>query len=62
MRTNIDIDDELIRQAMTAFGVNTKREAVDRALRKALQIANQAKLRELRGLGWQGDLDAMRRD
>jgi Arc/MetJ family transcription regulator len=47
--------------AMKAFGVTTKKEAVDRALRDALTIQRQQKaLDGLWGLGWDGDLDAMR--
>jgi Arc/MetJ family transcription regulator len=61
MRTNIEIDPELMAEVMQAFGVNTKREAVDRALREALVIERQkAALNGLWGLGWDGDLDAMR--
>jgi Arc/MetJ family transcription regulator len=32
-RTNIDIDDELVARVMARFGVHTKKEAVDLALR-----------------------------
>jgi Arc/MetJ family transcription regulator len=38
MRTNIDIDDKLMKQAMKATGTNTKRAAVDAALRKLLDV------------------------
>lgn len=63
MRTNIEIDDALMAEAMTAFGVATKREMVDRALRDAVRYARQRRaLDELRGIGWEGDLDAMRTD
>jgi len=61
MRTNIDIDDDLMAEAMAKFGVTTKREAVDRALRDALMIQRQKEAIDgLWGLGWEGDLDAMR--
>ncbi len=49
MRTNIDIDDKLMRAAMKAMGVTTKKAAVDKALRQALQIHGQQSLRKLRG-------------
>ena len=63
-RTNIVIDDALIRRVMKVFGVGTKREAVALALEQA---ADRAKtydaLRRLRGkLHWEGDLNAMRRN
>ncbi len=62
-RTNIEIDDELIARVMQRYGLRTKREAVDLALRRA---AGEAMSREealaMRGTGWAGDLDAMRQD
>ena len=60
MRTNIEIDDALMADVMTAFGARAKREAVDTALRNALQLRRQEDLLELRGMGWDGDLDDMR--
>lgn len=63
MRTNIDIDDELMEKAMKATGQRTKRAAVEAALRKVVAISDQmAALDELRGLGWEGDLKKMRDD
>jgi len=38
MRTNIDIDDKLMKQAMKATGATTKRAAVDASLRKLLEV------------------------
>jgi Arc/MetJ family transcription regulator len=62
MRTNIDIDDDLLSQAMTASGLSTKRATVEEGLRLLLRVHRQAKaLAELKGLGWEGDLDEMRR-
>ena len=61
MRTNIDIDDDLMAQAMKATGQRTKKAAVEEALRQAIQAARRRKaLEELDGIGWEGDLDAMR--
>ena len=60
-RTNIDIDDVLIRRVMQTYGCKTKREAVDLALRKL--VGNPMSLEEaraMRGTGWGGDLEAMR--
>jgi Arc/MetJ family transcription regulator len=63
MRTNIVIDDELMKQALTLSGLKTKREAVEEGLRLLIVMKKQAKIRELRGaLSWEGDLDAMRSD
>lgn len=61
-RTNIDIDDELIDRVMKKFGVKTKREAVDLALRRAAGPAKLApdEILALAGTGWDGDLDEIR--
>ena len=58
MRTNIEIDDTLMKQAMKALGVETKKAAVERALRQALEIHGQQSLRKLRGkVTWRGHDD-----
>ena len=63
MRTNIDIDDTLMRQAMKASGLSTKRETVEAGLRLLVQLRAQQGIRHYRGkLRWEGDLDGMRRD
>lgn len=63
MRTNIEIDDRLMRDALRATGAKTKREAVEMGLRTLVQLRAQEKARELRGkISWEGDLDAMRTD
>ena len=62
-RTNIDIDDELVERAMKLYGLRTKREAVDLALRRLVGGISQDPHRgmlELRGIGWEGNLDEMR--
>ena len=60
-RTNIDIDNELITRVMRRYRVGTKREAVELALRRAAgDPATREELLELQGMGWDGDLDAMR--
>ena len=61
MRTNIVIDDKLMRETLRATGLKTKREAVELGLRTLLRLKRQGQIRHLRGkLNWQGDLDAMR--
>jgi Arc/MetJ family transcription regulator len=63
MRTNIVIDDKLMRDTLRATGLKTKREAVEEGLRTLLRLRQQGEVRRLRGkLNWQGDLDGMRRD
>jgi Arc/MetJ family transcription regulator len=64
MRTNIVIDDRLMKRAMRVSGASTKREAVQRGLELMVRLAEQEKLiRSARGkLRWEGDLAAMRRD
>ena len=63
MRTNIVIDDKLMKDALRATGLKTKREAVELGLRTLLQLRQQEQIRRFRGkLDWQGDLEAMRTD
>lgn len=63
MRTNIVIDDKLMRDTLKATGLRTKREAVELGLRTLLRLHRQATIRRYRGkLDWQGDLEAMRTD
>lgn len=61
MRTNIDIDDRLIRQAMRSTGARTKRAAVEEGLRLLIRTRGQRSIRRLRGnIEWEGDLDRSR--
>ena len=60
MRTNIDIDDVLMADAMEATGAKTKREAVEKGLRQLIRLKRQQGLLALEGIGWEGDLDEMR--
>ena len=61
MRTNIDIDDRLMRQAMRSSNARTKRAVVEEALRLLIQTRGQSGLRRLRGkVVWNGDLDISR--
>jgi Arc/MetJ family transcription regulator len=63
MRTNIAIDRELLEEVRKGFGVKTKREAVELALRQAARAQAYEGLISLRGkLHWEGDLEAMRLD
>ena len=61
MRTNIDIDDRLMRHAMRSSGARTKRAVVEEGLRLLIQTKGQARVRRLRGkVAWEGDLNASR--
>jgi len=63
MRTNILIDEKLLRETLRITGVRTKREAVELGLRTLVRLGKQARIRRLRGkVRWQGDLESMRRD
>jgi Arc/MetJ family transcription regulator len=63
MRTNIVIDDKLMRDTLRVTGMKTKREVVELGLRTLVDLGKQAEIRKLRGkLDWQGDLEAMRTD
>ncbi len=60
-RTNIDIDDAACRAVMQRYHLNSKRDAVNLALRRlAAEPLDLDAARGLRGSGWDGDLDEMR--
>jgi Arc/MetJ family transcription regulator len=61
VRTNIDIDDDLMEEAMRATGDKTKRAVVERGLRMLVHVKRQGAIRRLRGqVRWTGDLDESR--
>jgi Arc/MetJ family transcription regulator len=61
MRTNIEIDDNLITQAQQLTGIQTKQEVVEEALRLLIQTYTQVQVKDLRGrLSWEGGLDSLR--
>lgn len=61
MRTNIDIDDDLMRQAMRSSGAKTKRAVVEEGLRLLIRTRGQRSIRRLRGkVTWEGDLEKSR--
>jgi Arc/MetJ family transcription regulator len=60
-RTNVDIDDAACAEVMRRYRLATKRDAINFALRTlAAEPASVDEARALRGIGWEGDLDAMR--
>ena len=63
MRTNIEIDDKLMKDALEATGAKSKREVVELGLKLLVQLSAQERARKLKGkITWEGDLDAMRTD
>lgn len=62
MRTNIDIDDDVLREVRRLTGAKTKREAVDLALRELVARYQRLGLIRLRGkVHWEGDLETSRK-
>ena len=61
MRTNIEIDDQLMEEAMRRAKTKTKRETVEEALRLLIRVNRQTGIRKLRGkIQWEGNLDELR--
>jgi len=61
-RTNIVIDESLVKAALKATGLKTRRELVDFALRELFRRESQKKILDLKGkVKWQGDIKAMRK-
>ena len=62
MRTNIDLDEKLMRRAAKLTSLKTKREIVHRGVELLVRLTEQERIRRYRGkLRWRGDLDASRR-
>ena len=62
-RTNIDLDEQLVAEVMRRYGVSTKKEAVDLALRRLVGVPlTREFLLGLEGVGWEGDLETLRRE
>jgi len=59
-RTNIDIDEEACAAVMRRYGVTTKRDAVNLALRRVASAMRLEDALAMRGTGWDGDLEAIR--
>lgn len=61
MRTNVDINDQLLEKAKKASGLKTKRAVIEKGLETLIKLNEQSKIRQLRGkVEWEGDLDEMR--
>jgi Arc/MetJ family transcription regulator len=62
MRTTIVLNDELLKEAMRLSRSQTKKEAVDLALKNFVAYLKRQKLKALFGqVKWEGDLKKMRR-
>lgn len=63
MRTNIEIDDNLMSDALAMTGVRTKKEAVELGLRTLIRLKKQERIKQFKGkLRWECDLEEMRSD
>ena len=63
MRTNIVIDDAIMKEAMMLSKLKTKKAVVETGLKLLIQIKKQEQIKSLRGkLKWDGDLEKMRLD
>lgn len=60
MRTNIEIDDELVERAMKVYQLSTKRAVVELALQRLVDSMSKAEQLAMEGSGWDGDLAQMR--
>lgn len=61
MRTNIVIDDDLMKHALEATGLKTKKDVVEQGLKLIILRQKQQAIRSLRGkIKWEGNLDEMR--
>ena len=62
MRTNIEIDDELMTEALRLTGLKTKRAAVEAGLKALIRLNKQKKILDLAGkVHWEGNLDESRK-
>jgi Arc/MetJ family transcription regulator len=63
MRTNIEVDHQLLAEAQAVTGAASMRTAIEAALRWVVLFHRQYRAgADLAGIGWEGDLDAMRED
>jgi len=61
--TNIDLDENLVAEAMQVTGARTKKEVIHLGLRELIRLARLSRVREHRGkFHWRGNLERMRKD
>ena len=60
-RTNIDIDDKLVKEGLKVTRLQTKKELVNYALEEVVKRARRKRILDLEGkIQWEGDLRKMR--
>lgn len=62
MRTNIVLDDRLVAEGLRLSDKKTKKDLVNEALAEYVARRKKKNLLKLKGIGWEGDLDEMRRN
>jgi Arc/MetJ family transcription regulator len=63
MRTNVVLDDDLVKSALSLSGLKTKKKAIEERLKLLIQVNRQKKIKDFRGkLKWTGNLNKMRTD
>ena len=63
MRTNVVLDDDLVKSALSLSGIKTKKKAIEEGLKLLIQVNRQQKIKDFRGkLKWSGNLNKMRTD
>jgi len=63
MRTNVVLDDDLVKSALSLSGLKTKKKAIEKGLQLLIQVNRQKKIKDFRGkLKWTGNLNKMRTD
>ena len=61
MRANVEIDDELLQEALQVSGLRSKRAAVEAGLKALIRLGRQKKILDLAGkIRWEGNLDESR--
>jgi len=61
VRTNVEIDDQLVARVMRRYGLPTKRAAIELALRRLdIDAMTREEALAMRGTGWSGDLNELR--
>ena len=63
MRTNVVVDDDLMKSALKVSGLRTKKDAIEEGLKLLVQVRGRKEIKGFRGkLKWSGSLDEMRLD
>jgi Arc/MetJ family transcription regulator len=61
MRTNVEIDNKMIKEIMLLGGIKNKKDVIDSSIRNYLRFVAQQNILQLRGkISWEGDLEEMR--